>query len=268
MHNMQVTKRHWAAAGAGLGLMVLVLFVWSHREQAATPGAVPLGVATSTEHSTTDEPGTTQYAGPFLINAADAPITWTFKGVYAGNDTLVQQANTDIAHLAGLVGKGSYDDYDLYNGLGNDYTSLGEGKKAYDNYNRAIAIHPRKGLVYSNLGHLMDELHAYRTAADAYAKAVAVEPVVLEYHLARLNYLTRQFPTDTELLVTAFADADKQFGGIAQVLAIQAKWFESQGRYADAVTAWQHVKTLSPGRDMTAVDAAIARDQAKASLTQ
>lgn len=199
----------------------------------------------------------------FPINAKDSIASWTFKGAYSGNDTLISQANADISHLQGLLGKGQYDDYDLYIGIGNDKNLEGDGKAAYDNYNRSIAIHTTKGLAYANLGHLMDELGAYETAADAYAKAVAVEPGQIEYHIERLSYLTRQFPKDSARLLAAFTDSSTQFGDTAPILAIEAQWLTGQKRYADAIKAWERVKLLSPGKDTSAIDAEIARLKAK-----
>ncbi len=199
----------------------------------------------------------------FPINAKDSIATWTLKGAYTGNDTLISQANADIAHLQSLLGKGQYDDYDLYIGIGNDKNLEGDGKAAYDNYNRAVAIHTTKGLAYANLGHLMDELGAYETAADAYGKAVAVEPGQIEYHIERLTYLTRQFPNDSARLLAAFTDSSTQFGDTAPILAIEAEWLTGLKRYSDAIAAWQRAKLLSPGKDTSAIDAEIVRLQAK-----
>src|SRR6185369_4146409 len=81
----------------------------------------------------------------FPINAKDSIASWSFKGAYTGNDTLTAQADADISHLRALLGKGQYDDYDLYIGLGNDYNLEGNGTAAYQNYNRAAAIHADKG---------------------------------------------------------------------------------------------------------------------------
>jgi tetratricopeptide (TPR) repeat protein len=202
-------------------------------------------------------------AGPFPINPADRPISWTFTGPYAGDATLVSQATADIEKLTGLLGTGKYDDYDLYDGLANDYANLGNGQAAYTNYNRAIAIYPTKGLAYMNLGHLMALMGAPYTAADAYAKAVHVEPSVLAYQTARLMFLTTTLPNDTARIQAALKDASDQFGDTAPVLTIEARWLEGQGRYADAIKAWQAAKKLMPGQDTSAIDAAIARDQAK-----
>jgi tetratricopeptide (TPR) repeat protein len=203
------------------------------------------------------------HTSSFPINTQDKIASWTFKGAYSGNDTLMQQAAADVAHLKSLLGKGEFDDYDLHIGLGNDANLMGDGKTSYGEYNRAVAIHPTKGLAYANLGHLMDELGAPYTAADAYSKAVAVEPGQLEYHIERLTYLTGQFPQDSSRLLAAFTDASTQFGDTAPVLAIEARWLTSLGRYADAITAWQRTKLLSPGQDTSAIDREIARLKSK-----
>jgi len=263
---MQVTKRHWVAAGIGFAVAVLAFFAWSYRAKAPAP-ALPgstLGTASSTEDGVPVAATTAAaYTGPFPINAADGTVSWTFKGMYAGNDTLVSQANADIAHLIGLIGKGEYDDYDLYNGIANDYASLGEGQAAYQYYDRSLQVHPDKGLAYANLAHLLAQLGAYYTAADAYAKAVAVEPGMLAYHLERLTYLTQQFPTDNARITAAFAAVTEQFGDTASVLAIKARWLSENGRYADAIAAWERAKQLSPGKDTSSIDIEIARLTAK-----
>ena len=239
MHFIQMTRRRWIVAGISAAALVGAgAGAWYYARM-----QVPA----------------------FPLDPADTIASWTFKGAYSGNAALTAQATADIAHLESLLGKGKYDDYDLYIGIGNDDNLLGDGKGAYDAYDRAADIHPTKGLAYANLGHLFDELGAYRTAAAAYAKAVAVEPGMLEYHLERLSFLTTRFPTDTALIAAALADSAKQFGDVAQVLQIEAQWLESQGRYGDAVQAWERAKLLSPGRDTSAIDAQIARDKAKES---
>lgn len=237
MEHMQITKRHWVIAGAGLAVAVGAAAGWLYYQKTFVPA--------------------------FPINSADTIASWSFKGAYTGNDTLIAQANADIAHLTGLMGKGQYDDYDLYIGIGNDDNLMGDGAGAYENYDRAVHIHPSKGLGYANIGNLMNELGAYHTAADAYAKAVAVEPSQMEYHIERLNFLTQRLPTDSVLILAAFTDAANVFGDNASILAIEARWLTSQGRYADAIAAWQRAKLLSPGKDMTAINAEIARLQAK-----
>lgn len=230
---MHITKKHWVATAIAIVLAVIVgVGVWHYKESRVAS---------------------------FPISVGDTISDWTFKGAYTGNDTLIAQGNADIVHLKGLLGKGEYDDYDLYIGIANDYNLMGDGKAAYEYYNRAIAVHPDKGLAYVDLAHLMDELKAYNTARDVYAKAIAVEPAQLEYHIEQLDYLTRQFPTDQALILAALTNASNQFGDTAAILQIEAQWLADTGKIADAITAWKTVRMLSPASRQSAIDAEIAR---------
>lgn len=200
----------------------------------------------------------------FPISPADSISSWSFKGTYSGNAALTKKANADIAKLRGQLGDGKYDDYDLYLGMGNDESLLGDGKVAYDYYNRAIALHSDKGLAYVNLAHLMSDLGAYHTAANAFTKAVAVEPGVLQYQIQRLTFLTNRFATDTPMVTTALNDVYKQFGYTEPTLVIKAQWLEGQGKYTDAVDALKIALQLAPPQDRPAIQAEMTRDRAKA----
>ncbi|MBI5406055.1 hypothetical protein HY972_03425 [Candidatus Kaiserbacteria bacterium] len=230
---MRITKKYWVIAGIGLFAAVLAAGGWSYYAKTRAPA--------------------------FPINASDTIASWSFKGAYTGNDVLVARANADIAHLIGLLGKGEYDDYDLYLGIANDYGLLGDGKAAYRYYNRSIRVHPGKGLAYMNIAHLMDELGAYHTVADAYTAGVQAEPGMLEYHIERLTFLTERFASDDAVILAALTDVSKQFGDNASVLAIEAQWLAGQKRYADAIKVWEVVKMLSPKDRQAAIDAEMAR---------
>jgi len=266
--HMQISHTQWAGA---IIIIILAAGGWWYATKKAPALVVEKVPVTATSSVPSTQPTSTAslpapavaYAGPFPTNAADTIVSWSFKGAYSGNDTLVTQAKADIDKLTGLMGQGKYDDYDLYIGIANDYGLMGDGKTAYNNYDKAVRIHPGKGLAYANLGNLFDQLGAYRTAADAYAKATAAEPRQLEYHLERLNYLVERFSADTARVSAAFADASHQFGDTASVLAIEARWLTEEKRYADAIKALQTVKALSPGKDTSTIDAQIARLQAK-----
>ena len=270
--HMHITKKHWVGALVALGIAIFVVWGLVHYMKllvASTPNGTMVatstndGTATSTSTVATSTAAGVVMTGPFPINPGDSISSWDFKSSSSGDTTLVARATADIQNLTALIGKGQYDNYDLYNGIANDYSSLGNGKLAYQFYNKAIQIHPAKGLAYVNLAHFMSQLGAYDTAADAYTKAVAVEPGMLEYHLERLTYLTGQFPEDTARITSALTDASNQFGDNASILSIEARWLTEQGRYADAIKAWQTAKMLSPGKDTTMIDAEIARLKAK-----
>lgn len=265
---MQITK------GYLLGTVGAIIIIgagwWAYHTGPLTPpsSASTLDTTFVTSSTTTANTVPTKQINivndqSFPINTADTIVSWSFKGAYSGNESLTAQARSDIEHLTNLIGKGQYDDYDLYNGIANNYGMLGEGKTAYQNYNQAIKIHPKKGLAFVNLAHLMNGLGMYHTAADAYTKAVTVEPGMLEYHVERLTYLTRQFGTDNALITVAFAGAAKQFGEAAPILSIEAQWLAEEKRYAEALKVWERVKTLSFGKDTSAIDSEVIRLQAK-----
>jgi tetratricopeptide (TPR) repeat protein len=263
---MQISRNQWIIGVAGVVAIISIGLLWRSTTWEEVP-APALPTATSSQdlpgNTASGTPAAVTAYQPFPINAADKLVSWSFRGAYTGNDALIKQVNDDIAHLAGLLGKGEYDNYDLYNGIANDYAMKGDGQEAYQYYNRSIAVHPKKGLAFVNLAHLFDQLGAYHTAADAYAKAVTVEPGMLEYHIERLNFLTERFPNDPMIIGAAFADVSKQFGDNASILAIEAEWLAGQGKYADAIKAWERAKLLSPGKDTSSIDAEIARLKAK-----
>lgn len=265
---MTLTPKIASFGGAALVLLAgaLWLLIPTPTHAPSEVGSVASSTLSTATSTSSGEKTSSPTSGAFPINSHDSITSWSFTGAYATNPALTEQATTDSAKLKALIAGGGspdYDTYDLYVGIGNDADLLGDGKAAYRAYNQAIAIHPKKGLGYVNIAHLMTELKAYYTAADAYAKAVAVEPGMLEYHVERLNFLRQQFGSNQDMMLAGFADASRQFGDVAQVLVVEATWLTDQGRYADAIAAWQRAKTLSPGRDTSAMDAEIARLQSK-----
>lgn len=202
-------KKQWLMLGVGTIAVALIIGGLRY-ERASAPAFEPSILQESSPTSSTTHPVSTTSAPvvqksssipKFPINPADTIVSWNFKGPYTGNDALIAKASADIERLEELIGSGKYDDYDLYIGIGNANDLMGQGDVAYQNYNRAASIHPEKGLAYANLGHLMDELGAYHTAADAYAKAAAVEPIT-QYKTAQMDYLTWRFPEEAARLKT------------------------------------------------------------------
>jgi Flp pilus assembly protein TadD len=193
---MQFIKNNWAVLCVVL-VVGTVAYGVTHMRTNTNPPAIPAITAQEPVASSSQPVVTTSTPAAvknFPINPADTIASWNFKGSYTGDDAFVAKANADIAHLKSLLGTGQYDDYDLYLGIGNDANLLGDGANAYKNFNISISIHPNKGLAYNNLGALMENIGAYHTAADAYAKAVAVQPDL--YRTAQLDFMARRFPAN------------------------------------------------------------------------
>jgi tetratricopeptide (TPR) repeat protein len=260
----------------GVGALVVIgvglLFFSKHADAPVAPPIEELSTISTSSPALSTPPPTQAMSIPkkrptveettFPLNPSDTTIVWS-NGIYTGNETLMQNARVSTEKLLLLLGKGEYDDYDIYEGIANNYASIGEGKTAYTYYNRAIRIHPQKGLGYVNLGHLMEQIHAYHTASDAFAKAVSVEPGVLEYHAQRIRFLTEQFPKENTLIFSALDDASKQFGDNSALLSIQAEWLTGQKKYTEAIAVWKTIRNLSSSDRQTAIDTEIARLQAK-----
>ena len=267
--HMEILKKYW---GWGIAALVLIVggYMLAHKapDNVLSPGensasSTPTGLATSTDTTSGNRPGSgSTAAAQFQVDKADAIASWTFKGTGMGNITLETQANADIDTLTKLLGKGTYDDYDLYNGIANDYTTLGNGAMAYHYYNLAVAIHPARGLVYMNLGHLFSLLGAEHTAVNAYAKAVAVEPKQIAYWLAYLDFLESSQPKSA-LTASVFASAITATNANPDVLISEANWLESIGRINDAIAAWQKVRPNVGADQQAAIDAKIQKLQAK-----
>jgi hypothetical protein len=197
---MELSNKFWITVLA-LGVLLGALYFTFRGETMPAPSGETLiadGEGENTEVAVTFIPveqSTAQApsapAPSFVVNKKDTIASWKFTGRYAGNETLTINAQTDIARLQSLLGTGEYQDYDLYVGIGNDYTYLGDGEKAFAAYKKAVTLDPNRAVVYMNIGNLMEQMEAYNTAKDAYAKAVAVEPDMPQYKNAQADFLER-----------------------------------------------------------------------------
>jgi class 3 adenylate cyclase/CHAT domain-containing protein/tetratricopeptide (TPR) repeat protein len=63
-----------------------------------------------------------------------------------------------------------------YNRLGRLHAVRGEGHKALEHYNRAIGQHPNMAVVYTNKGHLLEQLGQRQEALALYRQALQLSP--------------------------------------------------------------------------------------------
>ena len=205
------------------------------------------------------------FTHPLPLAEGESIASWDFQGSHSDGGELEKKANDQIIRLRGLLGgdqSGTDDDptdYEIHVGVGNQYELLGDGKRAYEHLGRAVVLDPNNtGLAWHNLGALMVKLGALKTARTAYAKAVEAQPGVLQYHIARLEFLTERFAEDTSAIEGAFQEAEAQFGDAPPILQIKAGWYTKALRYQDAITALETMKRLMGGSDAD-IDREIAR---------
>ncbi len=194
---------------------------------------------------------------PHLLPLAegDAITSWDWQGTYEDGGELEKRARDEIARSEGLLGgdqSGKGDDptdYILYVSIANQYELLGDGKSAYEYLGRALKIDSEKtGLAWRNLGALMEKLGALHTARIAYARAVEAQPHIAEYHVAKLQFLMKNFSEDAPAIEAAFEEAKEGVGGGSpEILQIKAQWYESTGKVKEAIEALQEMERIMGG---------------------
>lgn len=201
---------------------------------------------------------------PLPIAEGDTVASWDFQGTYKDGGELEKKANDEIARQRSLLGgdqSGKGDDptdYIIYVSVANQYELLGNGRAAYDYLGRALRIDSTTtGLAWRNLGALMEKLGALNTARTAYSRAVEAQGV-MEYHLARLQFLMRHFADDTTAIESAFIEAQKTFGDAPEILQIKAQWKERLGLYDEAIAALRKMEQVVGTHD-AAIAGEIAR---------
>src|SRR5665811_1365595 len=75
-----------------------------------------------------------------------------------------------------------------YNELGNLYYKTKKIIDAKEYYLKAIDLNPNVAVYYENLGLINEELLSWQEAADAYEKAVALDPTANLYNYLGLAY--------------------------------------------------------------------------------
>ena len=192
---------------------------------------------------------------PLPLAEGDTISSWDFQGSYEGNTDLEKRARDEIARSESLLGgdqSGANDDptdYILYVSIANQYELLGDGKAAYGALGKALMIDSTKtGLAWRNLGALLERLGAFHTARVAYAHAAETQPQIVEYHIARIQFLIAHFAEDAAAIEAAFGEAETGQGGTSpEIQQIKAQWYESTGRTEEAIKALQEMDRLMGG---------------------
>jgi tetratricopeptide (TPR) repeat protein len=199
------------------------------------------------------------------MSGGESIETWDFQGAYTEKAELEQKARDEIARLEGLIGSEEDEstDYTIYVSIANQYDLLGDGKNEYKFLKKALAIDAEgTGLAWHNLGVLLARLGAMESARDAYARAAKAQNQMVGYQSAYFEYLTENFPEDTEAIEEVYKGIEEVLGESASFLEIRARWLENVNRTSDAIDAWKKLKGLSPGA-AAVIDSEIARLEAR-----
>lgn len=191
----------------------------------------------------------------FTIDKTLLPATWEFTGTYATSD-LIAQGEKNIATLKGKFTMDGADAYDLHLSLAQQYLFMGEGKDSYEHLLRAISENLTESIAFQMMGTLMDSLGAYNAAEGAYRQAIAVQPQIVQNHLALIDSYIKQ-NADPEKVEAAFVFALERSGRTYNVLLRYAQWLESEKSIARAITIWEEILKNDPAN--TAVKDKVAQ---------
>lgn len=146
---------------------------------------------------------------PSLLVEGERPV-WDFEGPYEASDELILKARTETERLKDLVGSGEFSDYDIYVGIAEQHSLLGEGKESYEYLLKAIEESKTRSLAFSNLGTLFGRVGALESGKRAYEMALDRDDNVTN----RINYiqhLEQYFADDLDLVESAHTFAIEKF---------------------------------------------------------
>ena len=202
----------------------------------------------------------------FSLDSADRIASWELPATHKDDGPLEKGVNEEIARLNEHLedDKTEPPDYQLYVGLANQYSLLGDGKRAYDYLQKALALDSDKtGLALHNMGILLERLGAYESAREALQQAVDVQPHIDAYHAALIRFLMAHYGEDALAVSAALDRAAAQFDDDTFVLQLKAEWQTARGAYTDAIATWEELKKTAPQDLVPAIESEIAKLRGK-----
>jgi tetratricopeptide (TPR) repeat protein len=140
-----------------------------------------------------------------------------------------------------------------WNYVGGAYYERGDVQGALEQYQQSVAVRPND-IGYFNMGAMYEKLDRPSEAADAYRKAIAINPISMD---ARVNLgillMRADQPVEAEKLFREAIQSAPVFAGVRDVqpLLILAYFnlgtvLEEQGRNREAAEAYREVVDLDP----------------------
>jgi tetratricopeptide (TPR) repeat protein len=202
----------------------------------------------------------------FLMSPRDTISSWDMQASHKDGGVLEKSVQDEIRRLNEHLADNKTEppDYQLYVGLANQYSLLGDGKRAYDYLQKALSIDSDKtGLALHNMGVLMERLGAFYSARDAYQRAVDAQPHIDSYHAALINFLIAHMAEDELAVSAALERAAAQFDDDTFVFQLEAQWRAEREEYAEAISAWEKLREIAPEELVPGIDSEIARLRAR-----
>jgi tetratricopeptide (TPR) repeat protein len=150
--------------------------------------------------------------------------------------------------------------YKLSTQIGLQYGLLGEYENARDYLLKATRILPDNATAWSQLFVIENLMHAYEQAEKHIIKAIEINPTNSQFWGWRLELERDSLKLSKEELEKNFQDALRQTGEHADILALYAKFLESNNDLSGAVQQYKKAIEKNPA-NKTIYEAEITRIQ-------
>ncbi len=130
--------------------------------------------------------------------------------------------------------------------IGIQHYALGEFTLAQERYLTAAKILPDNPTVWSELYIIENARGDYASAKKHIEKAIELNPASAQYWRWRIELEKDQFSPDSESMNSLFSQALANTNNSVEILAIQARYFESIGSNNAAIDTWKRLKEVNP----------------------
>ncbi len=153
-----------------------------------------------------------------------------------------------LAELEGQL-KDAKDDnskFKLIMQIGIQHYALGEYALAQERYNAASKILPDNPTVWSELYVVENVMGDYVSARTHILKAIELNPASAQYWRWRIDIEKDHFSPAPAIVEDLYAQALSKTNENVEILAMQARYYESVNKVGAAIDVWKRLKVVDP----------------------
>lgn len=135
--------------------------------------------------------------------------------------------------------------------IGVQHYALGEYSQAHDRYIAATKILPDNPTVWSELYVVENAMGDYEGARSHIQKAIELNPASAQYWRWRIDIERDRFNPSATTIEDLFAQALAKTNDNIEILALEARYFESANKVPAAIEVWKHLKEVNPSAAAT-----------------
>lgn len=189
-----------------------------------------------------------------FVSYKDPGLTADEKAVFQKKITELETALKDA--------KDTNTKFKLTMQIGIQHYALGELALAKEQYMIAAKILPDNPTVWSELYVVENAMTDYQSARAHIQKAIDLNPASPQYWRWKIDLEKDHFSPTPKMIEDLYTEALAKTNNSAEILSLEARYFETIQRYTDAMDIWKHLKEVNPS-ESTVYDQEIKTLQAK-----